>query len=303
MKHLIIIISIITVTLMTYLATKNSDTQSNIKSTKNYTTQVTSIFQGSKSTIREDLVASWLDDSILDKNSGTNINNKSTDIPDLISIKTYKKLIILDLPIDNTAKLNTSALERIVLKTPSYWEVVYSIESKQGKMLYRPRNKAKSCKSTNAPCGHYQISEQTLKDIGCITKQCKIDRENHDRSLEMSKTLERINLGRLAKSGYTHLPDFQKYLIHQQGATGIRLILDAKSGKYELSKKLTKNMANNSSYSYKQLKRFGSKQAAKKFLSFWKNRWDNEIDNMFDSQLREQLTSRTKQTYTLDSNT
>ena len=35
-------------------------------------------------------------------------------------------------------------------------------------------------------------------------------------------------------------------------------------------------MANNSPYSYKQFKRMGSKNAANKFLSHWKNKWAKE---------------------------
>ena len=301
MKHLKIIISILIVSSMTYLSTTSIDTQSNHKLTQEYNTQENTVFQEPKSTIREELITTWLDNIDLDNNLNTETDLNNFGTQSTISISTYNKLLILDLP-ERKRPNSTSILEKIVLKTPNYWEIVHSIESKQGKMLYRPRNKEKTCQNTNAPCGHYQISAQALKDIGCLTKQCKADRENHDASLEMSKTLEKINLNRLAKNGYTQLPDFQKYLIHQQGATGIRLILDAESGKYELSKKLTKNMANNSSYSYKQLKRLGSKLAAKKFLSFWKNKWDNEVDYIFDSQLKDQLAAKSGRTRSLDSN-
>jgi hypothetical protein len=223
--------------------------------------------------------------------SWLNISKPLTNDHNNLPIKIANQLIILDLPNKKSSAISKNE-DRIVLITPKYWEVVHSIESKQGEMLYRPRNKEKSCANTSAPCGHYQISAQALKDIGCTTLQCKMDRENLKKSLAMSQTLENINLNRLAKKGYNHFPDYQKYLIHQQGATGIKLILDAQDGRYELGKKLIKNMANNSSYSFKNLKSMGSKLAAQQFLGYWENMWDAEIEMIFDKQLKQQMAIR-----------
>ena len=233
------------------------------------------------STISAEVIVSWLDSSNLDSNSLGN------DLPIIV----VNKLVVLDLPKSNNISSHANE-DRIVLISPKYWEIVHSIESKQGEMLYRPRNKEKSCVKTSSPCGHYQISAQALEDIGCTSAQCKMDRENPETSLTMSKKLEQKNLQRLAKKGYSHLPDYQKYLIHQQGATGIALILDAQEGRYELGKKLLKNMANNSSYSYKRLKNMGSKLAAHQFLSYWGNKWSSEIDLIFAKQLKQQMAIR-----------
>ena len=157
-----------------------------------------------------------------------------------------------------------------------YWTTVHSIESKQGKYLYRPRNKDRNCTRTLGPCGHHQLTVQALKDIGCHSKQCRIDRLNYDKSLILSKKLLALNEQRLRKSGINKLEDYQRYLIHQQGATGIKNILAASKGKKRLSKVIKKNMANNSPYSYKQYKRMGSTKAAKTFMKHWKKKWNSE---------------------------
>ena len=157
-----------------------------------------------------------------------------------------------------------------------YWTTVHSIESKQGRLLYRPRNKARNCTFTSGPCGHHQLTVRALKDIGCNSKQCRKDRLIYKKSLKLSKKLLALNQKRLRKNGITKLEDYQKYLIHQQGAYGIKNIIAATQGKKILSNNIKKNMANNSPYSYRQLKRMGSKLAAKKFLRHWKHKWKNE---------------------------
>ena len=157
-----------------------------------------------------------------------------------------------------------------------YWQTVYSIESKQGKLLYRPRNKARNCNYTLGPCGHHQLTVQALRDIGCKSLQCRKDRLDFNKSLQLSKKLLALNEKRLKKDGLTNLQGYEKYLIHQQGANGIKNIIAATKGKKELSKTIKKNMANNSPYSYKQYKRMGSKIAAKKFMQHWKKKWIKE---------------------------
>lgn len=163
-----------------------------------------------------------------------------------------------------------------ILAKVGYWDTVHSIESKQGKLLYRPRNKSRSCTYTTAPCGHHQLTVQALKDIGCNSIQCRKDRLNYSKSLKMSKQLLALNEKRLKKNGYQNLEDYQRYLIHQQGASGIKVILGATKGKKLLNKHIKKNMANNSPYSYRQLTRMGSRLAAKIFLSHWKSKWEKE---------------------------
>ncbi len=157
-----------------------------------------------------------------------------------------------------------------------YWDTVYSIESKQGKLLYRPKNKSRNCTYTTSPCGHHQLTVQALQDIGCNTIQCRKDRLNYTKSLAMSKQFLIKNEKRLKKNGYENLEDYQKYLIHQQGANGIKVILEATKGKKTLNKTIKRNMANNSPYSYQELSRMGSRLAARVFLNHWKNKWEQE---------------------------
>jgi len=154
-----------------------------------------------------------------------------------------------------------------------YWDTLYFIESSAGKRLYRKRNKARSCKWTTTPCGHHQLSVIALKDIGCTSLKCRSAREDYKKSLSMSRKLEKINIKRMKKKGYNLLPDYQRYLVHQQGATGLGKILDASKGKKSLSKKTLRYMANNSPFSYKKLKNAGSRGAARKFLRYWKEKW------------------------------
>jgi len=157
-----------------------------------------------------------------------------------------------------------------------YWQTVHSIESKQGKLLYRPKNKSRNCNNTSGPCGHHQLTVQALKDIGCDSLQCRKDRLDYQKSLKLSKKLLALNEKRLKKNGISKLKGYQKYLIHQQGAYGIKNIIAATQGKKTLSTKIKKNMANNSPYSYRQLKNMGSKAAADKFMNHWKTKWVNE---------------------------
>ena len=172
-----------------------------------------------------------------------------------------------------------------VISEPDYWTTLYSVETKQGSRLYRPRNKYKNCSTTSSPCGHHQLSVQALKDIGCTSKQCKKDREDFAKSLFMSKQLQAVNTMRLNKAGFSDLPEYQQYLVHQQGASGIKRIIAAVKGKKKLSNKIKHNMANNSPYSFASLRKMSSKQAAKKFLQHWKQKWDDEKDLIRVSQL------------------
>jgi len=175
------------------------------------------------------------------------------------------------------ASTKTSTNKKVSkLDNVSYWQTVYSIESKQGKLLYRPRNKSRNCNQTLGPCGHHQLTVQALKDIGCISLQCRKDRLDYNKSLQLSKKLLALNEKRLRKNGLSNLKDYEKYLIHQQGANGIKNIIAATKGKKNLSKKIKKNMANNSPYSYRQIKRMGSKKAAKKFMQHWQRKWMDE---------------------------
>lgn len=247
----------------------------------------------SKPAISPNISNLWLYLSSIDLSEGNSlVNFESFGDAASLSLQVVNNIVILDLPEKHESFVSPPNKDRIVLKTPKYWEIVHSIESKQGKKMYRPKNKDRSCKNTNAPCGHYQISAQALVDIGCTTDQCKMDRENLKHSLTMSQTLEKINLGRLANKGYSHLPDYQKYLIHQQGATGIRNILEAQAGRHNFTKRSIKNMANNSSLSYKTLKNSGSQLAANKFLNYWENKWEAEIELIFAAQYKQQMAIR-----------
>lgn len=157
-----------------------------------------------------------------------------------------------------------------------YWQTVHSIESKEGKLLYRPRNKARNCTYTTGPCGHHQLTVQALRDIGCTSLQCRKDRLDYNKSLKLSKRLLALNEKRLNKNGLSNLEGYQKYLIHQQGASGLRNIIAATKGNKKLSRRIKKNMANNSPYSYKHLKRLSSKAAARKFMLHWESKWLKE---------------------------
>ena len=173
---------------------------------------------------------------------------------------------------ENATKNKTASTTRKTQETP-YWDTVYALESSAGKRLYRRSNTSRSCKWTSTPCGHHQLSIIALKDIGCTSLKCRAARSDYQKSLAMSKKLEKINAERLQKSGFKHLPDYQKYLVHQQGSAGIKIILKALKGKKTLSRNMLKMMANNSPYSYKHLRRQGSRGAARKFLRFWKEKW------------------------------
>jgi len=189
---------------------------------------------------------------------------------DQFSFETTREKKEVKSKIIDLAKL-TNDLNKI-----GYWQTVHSIESKQGKLLYRPKNKARNCNFTSGPCGHHQLTVQALKDIGCNSMQCRKDRLDYNKSLKLSKKLLALNEKRLRKNGLTNLKDYEKYLIHQQGAYGIKNIIAATKGKKKLSSTIKKNMANNSPYSYKQYKKMGSKQAAKKFMKHWKHKWLDE---------------------------
>ena len=195
---------------------------------------------------------------------------------EIANIQKQFNLFIVSIPKPATVEVKST---ETIVKTESsslYWQTVYSVESRQGLMLYRPSNKSKSCRTTRAACGHHQLTVGALKDIGCNSAQCRKDRENFSKSLEMSKKLLKLNEQRLTAKGFGNLPEYQKYLIHQQGASGIKAIISASNGKRILKNKIKKNMANNSPYSYKKLKNMTSKDAANLFMSYWKKKWENE---------------------------
>ena len=179
--------------------------------------------------------------------------------------KEYTKIISTETKIPNE---NSEKLE--------YWSILYAIESHQGLNLYRPKNSSRNCKLTAFACGHHQLSLQALQDIGCSSIRCKTNRENYAISLLMSKKLETINLVRLKKSGINSLPDYQRYLLHQQGANGLKRIIYASKGRMKLSKSTKRNMASNSPYSIHRLNKMTNQQAAQVFLKHWKNKWSNQ---------------------------
>lgn len=179
-----------------------------------------------------------------------------------------KKVLVRSFPVKSTKIVSNSSSD--------YWKTVHAVESRQGLLLYRPSNKSRNCNRTRGACGHHQLTVNALKDIGCHSKQCKIDREDYSKSLQMSKKLLQLNEKRLLAGGYGDLPEYQKYLIHQQGAAGIKAIISAYKGTRTLSNKIKRNMANNCPYSYKTLKNMGSKRAANLFMNYWKNKWQKE---------------------------
>ncbi len=194
------------------------------------------------------------------------------------NISNTNSVTYIDIDMDEVTQLETFHFNPIDAKTfdsntSDYWDIVYSIESNQGKLLFRKRNKSKNCAWTTAPCGHHQLTVRALKDIGCKKLQCRKDRLNFSKSLEMSKQLLALNEKRLEKHGHNNLQDYQKYLIHQQGASGLNIIIAASAGKKKLPKAIKKNMANNSPFTYKSLRTMGDKRAANKFMKHWKDKW------------------------------
>ena len=160
----------------------------------------------------------------------------------------------------------------------NYWTAVEDIESKNGKLLYRPGDT--SCAKPNKrACGHHQLTFKALKDIGCTTPQCFLDRENYQKSLAMSKQFKR----KQATYGCAFNEPHKKYLSHQQGCRGIKTILKAQAGKSRIPRDILKNMANNSMYSYRQLKQLGHKKAAKAFLYEWRSRWQDADNKLAES--------------------
>lgn len=204
----------------------------------------------------------------------------------------YAKQEMINFHFDLSEEIVTKNSQPTAIQ-PDYWQTLYSVESKQGLFLFRPRNKSRNCDATLGPCGHHQLTVQALKDIGCKSSQCKKNRIIYSKSLSMSKKLYQLNNQRMLKKGYRDLPEYQKYLIHQQGATGIDIILAASKGKKLLSKNIKSNMANNSPFTYKQLKSMGSKLAANKFMGYWQTKWDAEkrlITNSHNTEKLPQLT-------------
>lgn len=169
-------------------------------------------------------------------------------------------------------------------KSKEYWTVLHALESSSGKRIYKRSNRARSCQWTKSPCGHHQLSYIALKEIGCTSLKCRKAREDFDQSLKMSKQLQVINKKRLKRLGHSNLPDYQIYLAHQQGVSGISRILHAASGKKNLTRKNYRYMAANSPFNSRHLKRLGSRKAAQKFLDFWENRWNQKNRRLVASQ-------------------
>jgi len=96
------------------------------------------------------------------------------------------------------------------------FRLLYDIESAGGKMRYRPKNKAKSCATTEAACGYHQMTGIALEQIGCTTVTCYKDRDDEQKSKAMAlRYLHWLS---------THYPQTSlvfRYLAYNQGPTGI----------------------------------------------------------------------------------
>ena len=153
-----------------------------------------------------------------------------------------------------------------------YWATLLNIESNGGALRYRPSNKKKHCLGVKAACGFHQLTKQALIDIGCTSSQCEVGRDNYQTSQRMaSKYDARLTQLRCTYTGW------RRYVCWNQGAVGARLEFSASKGKATLSKSLLRNMANNSKYSYRTLKKWGSKKAAKKFLAYRRALWMRKL--------------------------
>ena len=154
------------------------------------------------------------------------------------------------------------------IKASNYWDILTEIESKSGKLLYRPQQvKSKSCLWVKNPCGWRQVGYKALVDIGEWTKQGTLDREDKEKSLAQA-----IKYRKHISKQCSYKQDYLQYLCHNQGATGIALILKAnRVKKYNLPKRIIKNMANNSPFSKRTLRKTGG---AKKFLGYWRKKWE-----------------------------
>ena len=137
MEHLsTLIISALLAGLIVFFPTTDEVARKNKQFTQNSKTTI-------KPTVSSALLISWLNEASPDTTEHITLSSAESfgDLKSL-NIKVANEQLILDMP---EAVFDTSEQEdRIVLKTPNYWEIVYSIESKQGKRLYRPRNKEKS---------------------------------------------------------------------------------------------------------------------------------------------------------------
>lgn len=176
------------------------------------------------------------------------------------------------------AKEESKSKDAVYIKTKSnkeiddFWKRVRWIESRNGTNKYqfdkRLGYKPKDCKLTFKPCGDYQINKRALVDIGCKTKQCMIDRNDHDKALVMAKKILAKKLKR-----YSVNEDWLKYNLYQQGASGVKKLHLASKGKAKLSKKAMRNIAKNSIYSMRDLKTMGSRKSAISYLNLWHKKW------------------------------
>lgn len=156
--------------------------------------------------------------------------------------------------------------------TEAWWATLLNIESGGGKNRYRPKNKNKNCKTTSAACGHHQLTKIALKDINCkpITK-CMANRDNYQLSQQMANQYN----NKLTKYGAT-VGGWKRYVWWNQGPSA-KIIFNASKGKAKLNKVIRENMANNSPYSIKQYKSWGSTKGAKKFLAYRKKAWERKV--------------------------
>lgn len=156
--------------------------------------------------------------------------------------------------------------------TEAWWATLMNIESGGGKNRYRPKNKAKNCNTTEAACGHHQLTKIAIVDIGCKPlADCLANRDNYKKSQQMAN---KYNV-KLTKYG-ARVVGWERYVWWNQGPSA-GIIFSAAKGKSKLNKVILKNMANNSPYTLKQYKKWGSKLSAKNFLKYRKNVWNRKL--------------------------
>ena len=159
-----------------------------------------------------------------------------------------------------------------------WWMTLINIESAGGQNTYRPQNTSGTCANRVEACGVHQLTKIALQDLDmCKTRisQCMKDRDDFQQSQVMANAYAYLLIHRYKcnpKQG--HL----KYVCWNQGPSAVKIFSAVTKGT-KLGDAVLKNMANNSAYSFNQLKNWGSKKAATKFLEYRRIIWNRKKVN------------------------
>jgi len=116
--------------------------------------------------------------------------------------------------------------------------------------------------SSTGATGIFQFTKGTGRDFGLITDKGD-NRKNQEANIDAGARLWNANRRTLERAGISTEP-WMMYMAHQQGATGVRHLVEVAQGKRQMTAKIRRSMDLNG----------GKGKTPQEFLDMWEAKWD-----------------------------